>query len=134
LLKILEEDGFDKRELNEFIEQEIRNGYLRRLRIAYIGIRLYLFPRYIPSYWFHQLKILDQDENEALKQKCRDLELHEENYLLAQYSPELANPAKRSKLLSMLPPPSPGKKALIKINEVYFASYNLPNQPATKEA
>lgn len=94
LLEILAEEGIDSKQANQFLDQEIKLGFLRRVRIAYLGIRPYFLPRYIPAYWFSQLKILGQEEYELFRQEYSGLELREEDYLLGQYPPELANPAR----------------------------------------
>ena len=97
LLEILEKEGFDKEELDQFLEQEIANGYLKRIRVVYIGKGLSIIPIYIPPYYFYRLRhleIIDHKKYHSLKQEYSEYEFQEEDYLIAQYPPELANPAR----------------------------------------
>jgi len=97
LLEILQQEGVEREEFDQFLEQEIDKGYLKRIRVVYIGKRISIIPIYIPPYYFyrlHHLGIIDHQEYDSLKQGDRDYEFQEEDYLIAQYPPELANPAR----------------------------------------
>lgn len=93
--EILESEGFDREELNAFLEEDIKSGYVRRIRVIYIErevserslsslFRLYLRGRF-----------LSLNEYEELKEVCNNsgIPLLEEDHLLGRYPPELANPA-----------------------------------------
>jgi hypothetical protein len=96
LLNILEEEGLDREESKEFIEQEIERHYLRRIRIALIGRRAYSFPipRYIPYRWLSFFRWVREKEYEALKQGYESSEIQEEDYLVGQYPSQLARAAR----------------------------------------
>ena len=97
LLEILEREGFDKQELDQFLEQESANGYLKRIRVVYVGLESSIIPICIPPFYFHylsQLGIIDDQKYSSLRREYKEHESREEDYLIAQYPPELANPAK----------------------------------------
>jgi len=97
LLEILQREGIESEEFDQFLEQEIAQGYLTRIRVVYIGKGLSIIPIYIPPYYFyrlHQLGIIDHQKYDSLKQEYKDDEFQEEDYLIARYPPELANPAR----------------------------------------
>ncbi len=97
LLEILGQEGVDKQELEQFLEQEMANGYLRRIKVIYIGIEPSTIPICIPPYYYYHLRhlgIIDHEKYKSIKQEYQGYELHEEDYLIAQYPPEVANPAK----------------------------------------
>lgn len=92
LLEILEKEGLDRKELEEFLEREIEDGYLKKIRIIYLGMGHLSLPLYIPSYYITHLRIVEWERYEGLKHK--GAESYEEDYLMGQYPPELAEPAK----------------------------------------
>jgi hypothetical protein len=95
VLEILEGQGLDRKELNHFLEQEIENGYLRRIRVICLGMRPFSIPVYVPSYYLSHLRILGWEHYEGPRQNYQDSEFYEEDYLLARYPPELAAPARQ---------------------------------------
>jgi len=52
LLEILQREGVESEEFDQFLEQEIAQGYLTRIRVVYIGKGLSIIPIYIPPYYF----------------------------------------------------------------------------------
>lgn len=92
-MKALEEEGFTREELASFIEGEIQNGYVRKIRTLYLEVQPFLIPffRYHPRF-----RLVEPGEFNRIKEdyKRAGLELREEVYLTANYPPELARPAK----------------------------------------
>jgi hypothetical protein len=97
LLEILQQEGVEREEFDQFLVQETAKGYLKRIRVVYIGKEPSIVPIYIPPYYFyrlHHLGIIDHQKYASLKQESKDDEFQEEDYLIARYPPELANPAR----------------------------------------
>jgi len=97
LLEILQREGVEREEFDRFLEQEIAQGYLKRIRVVYIGKELSIIPIYIPPYYFyrlHHLGIIDHQKYASFKQGYKDDKFQEEDYLIARYPPELANTAR----------------------------------------
>ena len=97
LVRMLEGEGIGGEEAKEFLGEEMERGYLKKVRIIYMGIDPYPAPLYIPPFYYYylcHLGIIDKEKYQQLKEKYKDYELQEEDYLICQYPPELANPAK----------------------------------------
>lgn len=94
LIELLQGQGFEKKELQEFLEQEIENGYLRRIRVICLGIRPFSIPVYVPSYYLSHLRILGWEEYSSLHHDQKVTEFFEEDYLIGYYPPELSQPAR----------------------------------------
>jgi hypothetical protein len=88
LIELLEKEEIEEQELDQFLEQEIANGYLEMTRVIfhrYKVIPICMFPDYSSYPYYYPDGYRSQDS------RC---EFKEENYLIVQYPPELANPAK----------------------------------------
>ena len=97
LVKILEEEGISGEEAREFLEKEVEKGYLRKIRIIYIGLDPYPVPFSIPPFYYYylcHLGVIDRERYQQIKGRYKDYELREEDYLICQYPSELANQAK----------------------------------------
>ncbi len=97
LLEVLEQEGFDREEIEQFLAQEVERGYLRRLRVIYIGIEPYEIPICIPPLYFNylgHLGIIDQGRYNGLKEEYKDYEFQGTDYIVARYPAELATSAK----------------------------------------
>lgn len=97
LVQMLQKEGIDEQELHQFLEQEITNGYLKRIKAHYIDMEPHVTPICIPPFYLHYLNhlgIIDHDMYSSSKHDYRADKLEEEDYLIAQYPPELANSAK----------------------------------------
>ena len=93
LLQILENEGLDREELREFLEREMRDGYLRRIRIASIGVPFFM-PLYFPAYYVSQLGMYECQGYQTLGEDGKGAEVCGEDYLLGQYPADLAEPAR----------------------------------------
>lgn len=93
VVEILQNYGLEKKDVNELLEREIENGYLRRIKVVCLGIRPVSIPVYVPSYYLSHLRILGWEQYDSLKQPDKSTEFHEEDYLMGYYPPELACPA-----------------------------------------
>lgn len=97
LVQMMQKEGIDKQELDQFLEQEIANGYLKIIRAVYTEMEPPVIPICIPPFYFNylgHLGVINCDWYKSHRQEQRDYELWEEDYLIAQYPSELANPAK----------------------------------------
>ena len=91
LMEILEKEGIEKQELDQFLNQEIDNGYLERTSVIFYRYKFVpacMSPDYNPNPYYYT------DRYRSHKQKDSNCELKEEDYLIVQYPPELSNPAK----------------------------------------
>lgn len=93
LLNTLEEEGLKREELLAFIEDEIQKGYIKKVKILYVEVEPFLIPffRYYPRF-----RLIESDEFARIKEEYRKagIELHEDIYLIGNYPPELARPAR----------------------------------------
>ena len=98
LLGVMEEEGFDSKEVNNFLEEETENGRVGRFRIA-LGTRkeaLLPVPPVSPFYYLSHFRQLEPNEYERLKKEWLDsgFFIREEDYLIANFPDEIANRAK----------------------------------------
>ncbi len=101
LLDIAEKEGMDRHALRRFLQQEIARGYVKRMGIVFgktnaIGTTI-LLPVYLTPY--HWIGLRSQGdiktyEYETLDPDAPRREADEEDYILAQYPPELATSAR----------------------------------------
>jgi hypothetical protein len=97
LIGLLEEAGIEPAEIEEFLASEVELGYLKKVRLLYIGLEPSFIPICIPPYYFYylyHLGFIDQEKHYKLKQKYPEEQFQEEDYLIVQYPTELATPAK----------------------------------------
>lgn len=97
LVEILEKEGIDAQELDQFLKQEIANNYLKMIRVAFLRNEVSVVPTCMPPSYFHylsQLGIIDNDKYNNLKRNHSACEFQEEDYLIAQYPLQLVNQAK----------------------------------------
>lgn len=88
-LEMMEEEGISRQDSQELLQRDIELGYLRRVRIARLGIRPHPLPKYIPSYWFSHLRMFKWDEYLDFRQDSDSSAIQEGDYLTRQYPPEL---------------------------------------------
>jgi len=101
LLDIAEKEGMDRKGIRRFLRQEIARGYVKRIGIVFgktnaIGTSI-LLPVYLTPY--HWIGLRSQGdiktyEYETLENENDQRETDEEDYILAQYPPELATSAR----------------------------------------
>ena len=97
LLEMLEQEGFDREELRQFLQQEHERGYLKIIKLTYIGVEPHAIPVCIPPFYFYYLRhlgLVDHGGYKRLLRGYKDYEFNEQDYLVAQYPPELADPAR----------------------------------------
>ena len=97
LFEVIKQEGVTKREFDQFLQQEEEKGYLKRVKVIYIGLDPYSPPVCIPPYYFYylcHLGIIDRGKYNRLKEGYKDYELREVDYIIARYPPEIATPAK----------------------------------------
>lgn len=95
LLEMAQEKGIAIQVSTEFLQQEIEQGYLTRLRVARLGARPYPLPRYIPPYWFSHLRLFRWEEYQDLKQDSEGFTIQEDDYLTQQYPPQIIKLARQ---------------------------------------
>jgi len=95
LLELLEEEGFAKEDAIPFLDQEAKNGYLKKVRIIFVARYPFTAPPFIPYYYLSDIRNVGTNEYEQLKQRCRSLGLlvNEEDYVIGTYPSELSQPA-----------------------------------------
>lgn len=98
LLFLLEEEGFNREEIKEFLRTEMKKGYLTQVKVCFRGEGYLLTcPAFIPLsyvYYSHRDGFGDYTE---LRERWRrqGLVLREDEYLMAEYPQELAAPARQ---------------------------------------
>ena len=95
LLEVLESEGFTREDAVPFLDQETRQGYIKRIRIILVARLSFTAPPFIPYYYITDFRKVDVNEHRQLKQQCRNLGLsmNREDYLMGAYPPELSQPA-----------------------------------------
>jgi len=97
LLDILKKEEYGRQESFEFLEEEVKNGWVKIVRITFKG-REKALPIFIwiPSHYLHyNFRFIDLYEYKKLGTSGEDLRSDgEEDYLKAQYPPELAKQAR----------------------------------------
>ncbi len=101
LLDIAEKEGLDRYGLRRFLQQEITRGYVKRIGIVFgktnaIGTSI-LLPVYLTPY--HWIGLRSQGdiktcEYDTLESDADERTPDEEDYILAQYPPEMATSAR----------------------------------------
>jgi len=92
---ILEDEGLGREQTEAFLKEEIRRGYVRKVRMMYVE-RHSLCTSLAPFFRLLQRKgYLDHEEYKQLKERCKELGIPftEEEYLVGRYPPELSQPA-----------------------------------------
>ncbi len=94
-VQMMEHEGFDEAETLRTIDEEVREGYVQRLKIAYrsrSGTRHKFFP-FIPLYYYPHFVVMDADKMQPLRSRLENpgVVLAEEDYLLGNYPKELAS-------------------------------------------
>jgi hypothetical protein len=94
-LKLMEDEGFDKTEVEALLEKERKEGYVERLKIMYRareGLKHKCFP-FIPLYYYPHFIIMNSDNTDQLKSRLKGagVLLMEEEYLLGHYPKEIAD-------------------------------------------
>ena len=95
LLEVLEREGFAREDAIQFLDQETKKGYIRRVKIIFVARISFMAPPFIPYYYMSDFRNVDNDEYEQLKQQGDRLgfAMDEEDYLMGTYPPELSQPA-----------------------------------------
>jgi len=95
LLEVLEREGFTREDAVPFLDQETEKDYIKRVRMIFVARIPFTAPPFIPYYYMSDIRNIDPNEYEQLKQQCRNsgLLMNEENYLMGAYPPELSQPA-----------------------------------------
>jgi len=98
LVKVLTKEGFDSEQINNFLEEELKEGRITKIKVAIETAKdksSYVLPA-IP--WYHTSHLLrtDEDESERLKKRWidRGYFIQEEDYLIANFPPQMTDPAK----------------------------------------
>lgn len=92
LMEMLEREGFSSQEVEKLIEDEIEKGYLRQLKLVFVTKFRILPPVYVPLGYISHFGPIPSRKYEALREysQIRGLNFLEEEYLQANYPPELA--------------------------------------------
>ena len=95
LLEVLGKEGFTREDTMAFLDEEEGKDYIKRIRLIFVARVPFVAPSFIPYYNISDIRNVDADEYEQLKQQCQNLGLsmNEEHYLLGTYPPELSLPA-----------------------------------------
>jgi len=93
-VQMMEHEGFDGVETLRAVDEEAREGYVQRLKIAYrsrSGTKHKFFP-FIPLYYYPHFVVMDADKMQPLRSRLETpgIALAEEDYLLGNYPKELA--------------------------------------------
>jgi hypothetical protein len=95
LVRVLEEEGFDSKETNSFLDQEVKAGRVEKIAVTLInkGEAQLSVPSAIHLNYVHHLMT---DEYDKVRKKHLDegFAIQEEDYLAANFSPELSDSAK----------------------------------------
>ena len=98
LLRVLGKEGFDSDQINIFLEQELKQGRIIKLKLAIETEKQNLppVPPAIPRYNTSQLPQTNKDEYERLKKSWIDkgYSIQEEEYLIANFPPHMADSAR----------------------------------------
>jgi len=98
LIRVLEEEGFDREGTEALLQEETKQGYITRVKVCFRSEgRIMSCPPYIPlSYVYYTRHALFDDYN-MLKESWRrqGLYLREEEYLLSNYPSELTTPGQQ---------------------------------------
>lgn len=98
LIRVLEEEGFDREGTEALLQEETKQGYITRVKVCFRSERYMMScPPYIPlSYVYYTRHALFDDYN-MLKESWRrqGLYIKEEEYLLSNYPPELTTPGQQ---------------------------------------
>lgn len=94
LLKLLEEDGFEREETASFIAEEVNKGYIGKIRVSVGSRRAGVLPP-LPCLPLSDLRPADLGEYDDYRENRRDrgATVWEGDYLIANYPVELAAPA-----------------------------------------
>ena len=98
LVKVLTKEGFDSEQINNFLEEELKEGRITKVKVAIETAkdRHSYVPPAIP--WYHTSHLLrtDEDDFERLKRRWIDKGyfVHEEDYLIANFPPQMTDSAK----------------------------------------
>ena len=92
--EMMEREGFDKEETTATLDQEVKQGYVQRLKIVYrsrSGLK-HKFFSFIPLYYYPHFIVMDADNVQPFRAKLENtgITLLEEDYLLGNYPKELA--------------------------------------------
>jgi len=97
LLRVLGEEGFGGDEIGAFLQAQVDDGRVRRLRVALRKETDESFPSppVIPWHYTSRLIRMNEDEYDKVKKRWGDegFFVQEEDYLIADFPPEMAGPA-----------------------------------------
>lgn len=93
-LTIMEDEGFDRGEVEELLRKEKQDGYVEHMKIMYRsrqGLKHKLFP-FIPLYYYPHFIIMNTDNVGHFRERLQGagIALTEEDYLLGKYPKEIA--------------------------------------------
>ena len=96
LLEILEMEGFDREEIKALLEEDIKNGYIKKIRFPELRHLYRYYPFMRRFFWFFRQRLTVLPDYKKLGEyfKHQGVEVQEEDYLIGSYPPELANPAR----------------------------------------
>ncbi len=94
LREMLEREGFASQEVSQLLKEEIRKGHIRHLKLVFVTKLPFSAPIYVPLAYISHFGPVRSQEYEALKEysQIKGLDFIEEDYLQADYPPELAQP------------------------------------------
>ncbi len=92
LLEILEQEGFEREEIREFIQKEVERGYIEKFKVVWVG-KASGAPIFMPSYYLSYLAYISPEEYRKLRGNT-SVPVFEDEYLLGKYPDEVAAPAR----------------------------------------
>ncbi len=97
-IEMMEHEGFDRQETLRTLEDEVRQGYVQHLKIAYrtrSGVK-HKFFSFIPLYYYPHFVVMDASTAEPMRSRLEGagIVLEQEDYLLGNYPKELAAQAR----------------------------------------
>lgn len=94
LLKLLEEQGFEREETLAFVQEEVSRGHVGKIRVSVGSRRVGILPP-LPCLPLSDLRPTDLEQNDEVKGDWRErgFTVWEGDYLIANYPVDLSTPA-----------------------------------------
>lgn len=98
LVRVFDEESFDHQETLDFLTEEMETGYLSKIKVCFRSEGpVFTPPPFLPLSYIYYSTHGYLDDYEIIKERWRQrgLFVKEDDYLMADYPPELVAPAKQ---------------------------------------
>lgn len=96
LLETLEMEGFDREEIRSLLEEDMKKGYIKKIKFPELRNLYYYYPFIRRFFWYFRQQPDERGDYERLGEylKRQGLQVQEEDYLVGSYPKEIANIAR----------------------------------------